>query len=98
MLLASGRPPRARASERGVARRSVESAPELVTATNNFLVAASESDFGGTASASPPWRRLPPPPPQRPSCLRPVGYFFPVAGLTLLGAIITFLSPPLKDE
>ncbi|KAH8093459.1 hypothetical protein JL720_4594 [Aureococcus anophagefferens] len=51
---------------------SVADAPELVTATNNFLVAASENDFGG--------------------------YFFPVAGLTLLGAIITFLSPPLKDE
>jgi len=26
------------------------------------------------------------------------GYFFPVLGLTLLGAIIVFLSPPLKDE
>eukprot|EP00631_Chrysoreinhardia_giraudii_P003467 CAMPEP_0197413218 /NCGR_PEP_ID=MMETSP1170-20131217/16_1 /TAXON_ID=54406 /ORGANISM="Sarcinochrysis sp, Strain CCMP770" /LENGTH=90 /DNA_ID=CAMNT_0042939745 /DNA_START=56 /DNA_END=328 /DNA_ORIENTATION=+ len=26
------------------------------------------------------------------------GYFFPVVGLTLLGAVITFLSPPLKDE
>jgi len=26
------------------------------------------------------------------------GYFFPVVGLTLLGAIITYLSPPLKDE
>eukprot|EP00633_Aureoumbra_lagunensis_P001621 CAMPEP_0197294336 /NCGR_PEP_ID=MMETSP0890-20130614/32135_1 /TAXON_ID=44058 ORGANISM="Aureoumbra lagunensis, Strain CCMP1510" /NCGR_SAMPLE_ID=MMETSP0890 /ASSEMBLY_ACC=CAM_ASM_000533 /LENGTH=73 /DNA_ID=CAMNT_0042769701 /DNA_START=37 /DNA_END=258 /DNA_ORIENTATION=- len=26
------------------------------------------------------------------------GYFFPAAGLTLLGAIIVYLSPPLKDE
>mmetsp|Transcript_12459 Transcript_12459/g.40757 ORF Transcript_12459/g.40757 Transcript_12459/m.40757 type:complete len:87 (+) Transcript_12459:112-372(+) len=26
------------------------------------------------------------------------GYFFPVVGLTLLSAIIVFLSPPLKDD
>jgi len=31
-------------------------------------------------------------------CPSGAGYFFPVVGLTLLGAIITFLSPPLKDE
>ena len=26
------------------------------------------------------------------------GYFFPTAGLALLGAIIVFLAPPLADE
>jgi hypothetical protein len=26
------------------------------------------------------------------------GYFFPIAGLGLLSAFITFLSPPLKDD
>eukprot|EP00632_Arachnochrysis_sp_CCMP2950_P013371 CAMPEP_0185692652 /NCGR_PEP_ID=MMETSP1164-20130828/2681_1 /TAXON_ID=1104430 /ORGANISM="Chrysoreinhardia sp, Strain CCMP2950" /LENGTH=94 /DNA_ID=CAMNT_0028359393 /DNA_START=34 /DNA_END=318 /DNA_ORIENTATION=- len=50
----------------------VDAVVDAAPALQSFLVASSESDFGG--------------------------YFFPVVGLTLLGAIITFLSPPLKDE
>mmetsp|Transcript_12460 Transcript_12460/g.40759 ORF Transcript_12460/g.40759 Transcript_12460/m.40759 type:complete len:101 (+) Transcript_12460:112-414(+) len=52
----------------------------------NTMLLADESDFGGAP-------RLPV------TCLtNPAGYFFPVVGLTLLSAIIVFLSPPLKDD